>query len=259
MNMSNKILFTVIAIAISIGFLGVLLGFVNSALAPDGSENPIIDENLNPVACTEEAMLCADGSYVGRTGPNCEFVCPDTDVAPAPVDPVQPTPNTPVDPGEGMMCTADAMLCPDGSYVGRSLPGCQFRCPVAPVVPEDVQSYIDSKSNLIKVNSPKPLYSIHSPLELQGEARGNWFFEASAPVSLVNWDGLIISEGIVTAEGDWMTTEFVPFSGQLEFVSPYKAGDPDFMKRGAIIFQKDNPSGLPANDDALEIPIQFLE
>ena len=29
-----------------------------------------------PVACTEEAMQCPDGSYVGRTGPNCEFVCP---------------------------------------------------------------------------------------------------------------------------------------------------------------------------------------
>lgn len=31
-----------------------------------------------------------------------------------------------------MACTMDAMLCPDGSYVGRSLPGCQFRCPNEP-------------------------------------------------------------------------------------------------------------------------------
>lgn len=30
-----------------------------------------------PVFCTQEAMLCPDGSYVGRTGPNCEFAaCP---------------------------------------------------------------------------------------------------------------------------------------------------------------------------------------
>ncbi|MDZ4226417.1 MAG: hypothetical protein U1C66_02920 [Patescibacteria group bacterium] len=29
-----------------------------------------------PVACTADAMQCPDGSYVGRTGPNCEFVCP---------------------------------------------------------------------------------------------------------------------------------------------------------------------------------------
>lgn len=26
-----------------------------------------------PVSCTQEAKLCSDGSYVGRTGPNCEF------------------------------------------------------------------------------------------------------------------------------------------------------------------------------------------
>ncbi|MEK7187383.1 MAG: hypothetical protein AAB691_00875 [Patescibacteria group bacterium] len=30
-----------------------------------------------PIACTEEAMLCPDGSSVGRTGPRCEFAeCP---------------------------------------------------------------------------------------------------------------------------------------------------------------------------------------
>ncbi|MCX6790919.1 MAG: hypothetical protein NTV62_01850 [Candidatus Gribaldobacteria bacterium] len=30
-----------------------------------------------PVACTMEAMLCPDGSSVGRVGPNCEFAeCP---------------------------------------------------------------------------------------------------------------------------------------------------------------------------------------
>ena len=34
-----------------------------------------------PVACTLEAKLCSDGSYVGRTGPNCEFaLCPHEDL-----------------------------------------------------------------------------------------------------------------------------------------------------------------------------------
>jgi hypothetical protein len=39
----------------------------------------------DPVACTKDAKQCPDGSYVGRSGPNCEFVCPviiDTDVPP---------------------------------------------------------------------------------------------------------------------------------------------------------------------------------
>ncbi len=33
------------------------------------------------VACTQEAKLCPDGSYVGRTGPQCEFAaCPSNDL-----------------------------------------------------------------------------------------------------------------------------------------------------------------------------------
>lgn len=33
--------------------------------------------DISPIACTMEAKLCPDGSYVGRTEPNCEFAsCP---------------------------------------------------------------------------------------------------------------------------------------------------------------------------------------
>ena len=28
------------------------------------------------VACTADAMQCPDGSWVGRSGPHCEFICP---------------------------------------------------------------------------------------------------------------------------------------------------------------------------------------
>ena len=33
------------------------------------------------VACTADAMQCPDGSWVGRTGPNCQFVCPGNTVS----------------------------------------------------------------------------------------------------------------------------------------------------------------------------------
>jgi len=33
-------------------------------------------EPKEPIACTMDAKECPDGSYVGRSGPNCEFVCP---------------------------------------------------------------------------------------------------------------------------------------------------------------------------------------
>lgn len=161
-------------------------------------------------------------------------------------------------PSEEIACTMDAMMCPDGSYVGRTGPNCEFVCPPVPEVPTDVQAQIDAKTNLIRLTTPVPNAVVNAPLILTGEARGGWFFEASFPVTLVNWDGLIIAEGVATAQGEWMTAEFVPFTATLEYTSPYNDGDPDFMKRGAIILKKYNPSGLPENDDALEIPIRFV-
>lgn len=37
------------------------------------------EEQMGTTVCTQDAKLCPDGSYVGRTGPNCEFSdCPNT-------------------------------------------------------------------------------------------------------------------------------------------------------------------------------------
>ena len=45
----------------------------------DNAEDTGDNQDKNGVACTQEAMQCPDGSYVGRTGPNCEFTpCPET-------------------------------------------------------------------------------------------------------------------------------------------------------------------------------------
>jgi hypothetical protein len=158
---------------------------------------------------------------------------------------------------EPTACTMDAMMCLDGTSVGRTGSNCEFECPESQAVPADVQAQIKSKADLIKLASPVPLSVISSPLNISGEARGYWFFEASFPIYLTNWDGLIIAEGIATAEGEWMTEEFVPFTAELSFTNPFNANDLDFMKKGSLVLKKDNPSGLPENDDALEIPIRF--
>lgn len=124
-------------------------------------------------------------------------------------------------------------------------------------VSADVQAHIDSKSDLIRLDTPVPNDTISSTLTITGEARGYWFFEASFPIVLIDWDGRVIAEHYATADGDWMTEDFVPFTAELEFENPYQNGDPDFMRRGTLIFKRDNPSDLPENDDALEIPVLF--
>ncbi len=105
---------------------------------------------------------------------------------------------------------------------------------------------------MIVLEQPQESEEVSSPLIIEGEARGSWFFEATFPVVLTNWDGLIIAEGFATAEGDWMTQEFVPFTGELAFIS-----DTSVSNRGSLILQKANPSGLPEHDDAYEITVFF--
>jgi hypothetical protein len=58
---------------------------VEPVVASDTTRDNNIDEEVEEksinsddlVVCTADAMQCPDGSYVGRTGSECEFVCPD--------------------------------------------------------------------------------------------------------------------------------------------------------------------------------------
>jgi|GEM_PF-1827273 len=108
-------------------------------------------------------------------------------------------------------------------------------------------------SGIIVIDEPVTEAAVDSPIVVSGQARGYWFFEATAPVTVTNWDGLIIGEGYITADGDWMTEDFVPFTGDIAYtqlVSPYSA-------TGTIIFHRANPSALPENDAAIEVTVQL--
>ena len=86
--------------------------------AIDGAEDvaETEDELSSSRVCPQDAMQCPDGSWVGRSGPNCTF-------APCPSDPTS------------TICQQDAMQCPDGSWVGRTGPECKFVCPTDPPPP----------------------------------------------------------------------------------------------------------------------------
>ncbi|OIO32502.1 MAG: hypothetical protein COZ49_01540 [Candidatus Yonathbacteria bacterium CG_4_10_14_3_um_filter_47_65] len=113
------------------------------------------------------------------------------------------------------------------------------------------------KTDLIRISAPRPNETIMSPVMITGAARGIWYFEATFPVFVVDWDGKIIAEGYATAQDEWMTEAFVPFEAELAFDTADISGN--YFDRGTLILKKDNPSGLPEHDDALEIPIVFGE
>ncbi len=107
-----------------------------------------------------------------------------------------------------------------------------------------------SKDDLIWVSTPLPNQVVASPLTISGQARGNWFFEASFPVKLLDANGKVLAQAPAQATGDWMTTEYVPFTLSLPFTKPTTA-------TGTLVLEKDNPSGLPQNASELRIPVRF--
>jgi hypothetical protein len=111
----------------------------------------------------------------------------------------------------------------------------------------------------VELESPREGEVISSPLTVEGQAPGSWFFEGEFSVVLTDWDGEIIAEASARTQEDWMTENMVPFEATLEFEKPYDdSGEvQDFMKNGNLILQKANPSGLPENDAAKEIRIRF--
>jgi hypothetical protein len=140
--------------------------------------------------------------------------------------------------------------------------GCPLFPQLTPVTPEPIPPVAEpepgpapdpngpeAKADLIRADI-QPGATVSSPLTVTGEARGTWYFEASFPVRLFDGAGNEIAVKPAQAQGDWMTTEFVPLKVTLTFAKPSTA-------EGVLVLEKDNPSGLPERDDALRIPVRF--
>src|SRR3989344_1218765 len=92
--------------------------------------------------------------------------------------------------------------------------------------------------------------TVTSPLAITGTAKG-WYFEASFPVEVRNASGTILAQAPAQAQSDWMVDAFVPFAITLTFPAQPASST------GTIVFRKDNPSGLPENDESLTVPVVF--
>lgn len=104
--------------------------------------------------------------------------------------------------------------------------------------------------DLLEVNAPLPNASVTSPLTVAGKARGQWYFEASFPIKLYDANNKLITQVPAQAQGDWMTSEYVPFSATFTFTSD--------TATGTLVLQNDNPSGLSENQKEVKIPVTFI-
>jgi len=141
----------------------------------------------------------------------------------------------------------DAWLCQNGGWVKHGNPsaampattcGQQNNNPIATT----------TASTEIKVSTPLSGATVSNPLTVAGQAIGNWFFEASFPIELVDDQGKILGQSFVQAQGDWMTENFVPFKGEISYQAAATT-------TGKLILKNDNPSGLAQNEKKIEIPV----
>ncbi|MFA5131013.1 MAG: Gmad2 immunoglobulin-like domain-containing protein [Patescibacteria group bacterium] len=135
-------------------------------------------------------------------------------------------------------------LCP-GSISSSTAQTVATSSPIIPSATEPQATF----SSEAMVLSPKQNEVVSSPLKIEGQALGSWFFEASLPVKLVAENGNLIAAHFATAESDWMTEKPVKFNSELIFSTTATSG--------YLIISKDNPSGLPEHDGSIKVPVRF--
>jgi eight-cysteine-cluster-containing protein len=130
-------------------------------------------------------------------------------------------------------------MTPDGrTFVDTSVP---------PVSPEP------TPLSQIQVYTPISGQYIQSPLDINGEAPGNWFWEGSFRIILTDENGNVLGSTIATTvdEKDWMTEDLVSFEAILEFEKE------NLPETGILVFEKANPSALPIMGITEEIQVKF--
>jgi hypothetical protein len=126
------------------------------------------------------------------------------------------------------------------------------KSPTIPSEPPVTGAAISPDSN-VRVLAPIANAVIASPAMISGMVTGGgWFFEASFPVKILDADGTVLGTGQAQAQPaeNWTSTGTVAFIAKIVFKTPHSV-------TGTIVLSKDNPSGTPANDESLNIPVRF--
>lgn len=117
-----------------------------------------------------------------------------------------------------------------------------------PVLETPEITYVNASSDMIVPELPFPGAVTGKEFSVIGTARGNWYFEASFPIEVLDQDGNTLVQSYATAQGEWMTTEFVPFKGEVKIPETY-------IGPATLVLHKDNASGEPDKDASISFPI----
>lgn len=100
------------------------------------------------------------------------------------------------------------------------------------------------------ISSPDFSQPLSSPLIITGKVDPSWVFEASFPLELFDDQGKSLFSGTASAP-NWTKTDadFIDFTAEIIFSTSATSG--------SLEFRKDNPSGLPENNQSFKIPVIF--
>ncbi len=108
-------------------------------------------------------------------------------------------------------------------------------------------TYKNATKDNIVVDLPYPGAVTGKKFTVIGKARGTWYFEASFPVKVLDKDGKVLVTTHATAQDEWMTEDFVPFTSEIAVPLTY-------IGPATLILEKDNPSGDVVRDASLSFP-----
>lgn len=119
--------------------------------------------------------------------------------------------------------------------------------------PETPNTNPPEASKMITVTSPKEGDTVNASagFSVAGKAVGGWFFEASAPVRIYSKNGTLLQGTYITAQGEWMTSNFVDFKGQIQ---PFLTNG---ATEGYILFENDNPSDNEGFHREFKVNVKF--
>lgn len=108
-----------------------------------------------------------------------------------------------------------------------------------------------TSSSPITLNSPLPGSAVSSPLHVTGIAPSAWYFEAQFGIDLATAKGKILASTGAHTDEDWTSGKPAKFEADLTFPAQPSG------TAGYLVFKKDNPSGDPARDVSVKVPLIF--
>ncbi len=119
--------------------------------------------------------------------------------------------------------------------------------PIAATSTPPVSTSTQPLSARVVVTSPAAGATVSKTFTVTGKAPGPWYFEASFPIKIVDANNNFIGQGIAQAQSDWMVVSDVAF------IAPVTTTG--YTGPATLVLMRDNPSGMPENDDSISIPI----